>query len=41
MIFTHYTDYDKSEFVNMCKRRCERFKQLLNSDKKILFIWQI
>lgn len=39
MIFTHYTHYKKNEFKDMCKRRCERFMNILKSNKKILFVY--
>jgi len=39
MCFTHYKDYSDNVFIKMCKRRSERFMKLLQSNKKILFVY--
>lgn len=39
MCFTHYTSYPNKKFIDMCKRRSDRFMNLLNSKEKILFIY--
>lgn len=39
MCFTHYTEYDYEKFRDMCKRRSERFMNLLSSDNSILFVY--
>jgi len=39
MVFTHYTHYKKDAFQDMCKRRCERFMNILKSNKRILFVY--
>ena len=39
MCFTHYTKYQYDKFTQMCKRRSERFINLLNSQSKVLFVY--
>jgi hypothetical protein len=39
MCFTHFREYNYNIFLELCRRRSDRFMELLQSDKKILFIY--
>lgn len=39
MCFTHYTHLEYNDFLNLCQKRSKKFMDLLESNKKILFIY--
>jgi hypothetical protein len=39
MCFTHFVNMSSIQLYETFKRRCDRFNNILNSDKKILFIY--